>query len=113
MLCITLKPGDYFTMGGDTVVQFDRITGERIHLAVHAPQTVPILRGEVLERQGGKRPECVSRASPHAVRQLPWSRAKSAALAEMRATLDKMSDTPEVRILRRKLNLMFPQPQGG
>ena len=39
MLCITLLPGEYVT--------------------IDAPREVPILRGEVLERNGGKRPSCV------------------------------------------------------
>ena len=59
MLCITLKCGEYFTVGNDTVVQYDKLSGDRIHLTIQAPREVPILRGEVLERNGGKRPDCV------------------------------------------------------
>ena len=108
MLCITLLPGDYFTVGSDTVIQFDRLSGERIHLIVNAPREVPILRGEVLERQGGKRPGCVRELSPRYIRQLPWDHAKKQALAELRQTLDGMDDSPEVRALREKLDLIFP-----
>ena len=32
MLCISMRAGDYFTVGGSTVVQFDRLTGDRVHL---------------------------------------------------------------------------------
>ena len=56
MLCITMKRGEYFTVGGDTVILFDQLSGERAHLTIHAPREVPIVRGEVLERQGGKPP---------------------------------------------------------
>ena len=59
MLCITMKRGEYFTVGSDTVVLFDQLSGERAHLTIHAPREVPIVRGEVLERNGGKRPDCV------------------------------------------------------
>ena len=63
MLCITMKRGEYFTVGGDTVILFDQLSGERAHLTIHAPRSVPIVRGEVLERNGGQRPDCLS-ASP-------------------------------------------------
>lgn len=111
MLCITLLPGDYFTVGNDTVVQYDRLSGERVHLTVHAPREVPILRGQVLERQGGKRPGCVMDVSPRCVKQLPWDHEKKLALAELRRTLDGMDDTPAVRTLREQLARIFPQPQ--
>lgn len=108
MLCITLMPGDYFTVGESTVVQFDRLSGERVHLVVNAPREVPILRGEVLERQGGKRPDCVKPLSAKYVRQLPWDHAKKEALAELRQTLEQMGDSPETRVLRQKLDVIFP-----
>ena len=108
MLCITLLPGDYFTVGNDTVIQFDRLSGERAHLIINAPREVPIIRGEVLERQGGQRPACVKEKSPHYVHQLPWDHAKKQALTELRQTLDGMDDGPETRALREKLDMIFP-----
>ncbi|MEY8259513.1 hypothetical protein AALA80_04120 [Oscillospiraceae bacterium 50-60] len=42
------------------------------------------------------------------VRRLPWNGAKRAALADLRRTLEEMEDAPEVRILRGKLDLIFP-----
>ena len=108
MLCITLLPGGYFTVGDDVVIQYDRLSGERIHLTVNAPRQVPVLRGEVLERQGGQRPACVKEISPRCVHQLPWDHAKKEALSELRQTLDGMADSPEVRVLREKLDVMFP-----
>lgn len=59
MLCITMRKGDYFTIGEDIVIQFDYLSSERVHLTIHAPRDVPILRGDVLERGVGKRPDCV------------------------------------------------------
>ena len=108
MLCITLLPGGYFTVGSDTVIQFDRLSGERVHLTVNAPREVPILRGEVLERQGGQRPACVKEKSPHYVHQLPWDHAKNQALAELRQALDRMGGTPDAQTIREKLDLIFP-----
>ena len=109
MLCISLMPGEYFTVGGSTVIQYDRLSGERTHLTIHAPREVAILRGEVLERGGGKRPECVMPVSPRYVRQLPWDHAKKQALAELRQTLEGMADTPETKCLREKLEIIFPR----
>ena len=108
MLCISMKAGDYFTVGSSTVVQFDHATGDRVHLTVNAPREVPILRGEVLERNGGQRPACVLDVSPRYVRQLPWNHAKKQALDELRQTLDGMDDSPQVRALREKLETIFP-----
>ena len=59
MLCITLRKGDYFTIGEDIVIQFDHINSERVHLTINAPKEYAVVRGKVLERSGGKRPDCV------------------------------------------------------
>ncbi|MCI9156090.1 MAG: carbon storage regulator [Lawsonibacter sp.] len=108
MLCITMRAGDYFTVGENTVVQFDRLTGDRVHLIINAPRQVPILRGDVLERNGGRRPDCVVEVPAQYIKQLPWNHKKKQALAELRQTLDQMGDCPEVRALRDKLNVIFP-----
>lgn len=111
MLCISMKPGDYFTVGGSTVIQLDRLTGDRAHLTVNAPREVPILRGAVLERSGGTRPGCVFTPPSRPARQLPP--AKREALADLRRTLEGMDGSPEVLLLREKLDLLFPQPPEG
>lgn len=108
MLRISMKIGQYFTVGDNTVVQYDNLTGERVHLTINAPREVPILRGEVLERSGKQRPACVTEPSPRYVRQLQWNGAKKKALLEMRETLSQMGDTPETRLLRQKLDYIFP-----
>ena len=113
MLCITMKPSDYFTVGENTVIQYDRISGDRVHLIINAPREVPVLRGDVLERQGRQWPSCVLDLSPRYVRQLPWNHAKKQALADMRKTLAQMGDSPETRILREKLDCIFPAHQEG
>ena len=64
MLCLALAQGEYLTIGGDVVVQFDRMTGDRCKLLIEAPREISILRGEVLERTGGGRPSCGVRAPP-------------------------------------------------
>ena len=108
MLRISMKPGEYFTVGGSTVVQFDRLRGDRAHLIINAPREVPILRGAVLEREGGKRPDCVVDTPERFIRQLPWDHAKKAALQELKEALEQMGESPEVHTLREKLDRIFP-----
>lgn len=57
MLKISLTQGEYLTIGGDIVVQLYRSEGGRSYLAIDAPREIPIVRGTVLEREGGRRPE--------------------------------------------------------
>ena len=59
MLSLNLRPGEYMTIGGDVVVQLDRMSGDRCKLLIDAPRELTVLRGEVLERGGGQRPDCV------------------------------------------------------
>ncbi|MCI9332890.1 MAG: carbon storage regulator [Oscillibacter sp.] len=108
MLRISMKPGEYFTVGGSTVVQFDRLRGDRAHLIINAPREVPILRGAVLEREGGKRPDCVVDTPERFIRQLPWDHDKKAALQELKEALEQMGESPEVHTLREKLDRIFP-----
>lgn len=114
MLCLNLTPGDYVTIGGDVVVQLDRISGDRCKLMVEAPREIPILRGAVLERTGGERPGCVSDAPRWHRREIPWSRSKAQALAAMRALLERMDGGDEdVQALRRQLEHLFPSGGPG
>ena len=64
MLKLTLTPGQYLTVNGDIVVQVSDVVGNHVELAVHADRSVPIVRGEVLERNGGQRPDCLSASPP-------------------------------------------------
>ena len=57
MLKISLTQGEYLTIGGDIVVQLYRSEGGRSYLAIDAPREIPIVRGAVLEREGGRRPD--------------------------------------------------------
>lgn len=111
MLCITMRAGDYVTLGQDTVVQFERLNGDRARIMIHAPREVPILRGDVLEREGGKRPACVLDVPEPYIRQLPWNHKKKEALAELRDTLAHMEDSPETQRIREKLDAIFPGSQ--
>lgn len=109
MLSLQLKTGDYMTIGEDVVVQLNHISGDRCKLMVQAPRDMAILRGEVLERTGGERPECVC-GGPYRHRQaVIWNRGKTQALNSMRQLLSRMDGGDEdVKALRRQLDFIFP-----
>ena len=58
MLSLQLRDGDYLTIGDDIVVQVFTNSSIRVH--VQAPKDMTILRGELLERSGEERPQCLS-----------------------------------------------------
>ena len=109
MLSLQLKTGDYMTIGGNVVVQLDRISGNRCKLMVQAPRDMAILRGEVLERTGGERPDCVFNRPPLHRQEVSLDRNKSQALIAMRGLLREMDGKDEaVKTLRRQLDFIFP-----
>lgn len=114
MLCLNLTPGEYMTIGGNVVVQLDRVSGDRCKLVVEAPREIPILRGEVLERTGGERPACVFDGPRWHRRDIPWNWSKAQALNAMRTLLGQMDGgDSNVQALRRQLNHMFPPVRNG
>ena len=63
----------------------------------------------MLERTGGKRPDCVFDGPRWHRREISWDRSKAQALAAMRLLLSQMdSGDSNVQALRRQLNHMFP-----
>ena len=97
------------TIGEDVVVQLDHISGDRCKLIVQAPREMAILRGEVLERTGGERPECVIDAPRRHRQEVVWNRGKTQALNSIRLILRQMdSENPDVRTLKRQLDFIFP-----
>ena len=68
MLSLHLKDGEYLTIGEDIVIQV--FTTSTVRVAVQAPKEKTILRGEVLERNGEVRPDCLrgsAKRSPQTV----------------------------------------------
>ena len=109
MLSLQLKTGDYMTIGGNVVVPLDRISGNRCKLMVQAPRDMAILRGEVLERIGGERPDCVFNGPRQHRQEVSWNRNKSQARIAMRRLLREMDGKDEaVNTLRRQLDFIFP-----
>ena len=109
MLCLNLNQGEYLTTGEDVVVQLYGISGDRCKLMINAPKEIPVLRGKVLERTGGQRPECVFDGPLWHRKEIIWDRSKAQALAAMRSLLARMDGRDgDVQALRRQLEHMFP-----
>jgi len=109
MLCISMLAGEYFTINDNIVVKLDHVYASRLHLTINAPREIPIVRGRVLERNGGERPACIGEVKRRYRSQLPWDRKKAKALRIMRETLAHMGDSPETQMLREGLEEIFPR----
>ena len=59
MLSLQLRDGEYMTIGDNVVIQLQQVSGNRCRLTINAPRDVAIVRGNVLDRNGGERPDCV------------------------------------------------------
>lgn len=111
MLFLQLKTGEYVTIGDNVIVQLNNVSGNRCKLMVEAPREIPVVRGELLERTGAERPECViepaRRNWPGS--GLSWNRNKTQALNAMRRLLAQMDGGDDhVKDLRRQLDFLFP-----
>ena len=112
MLCLNLNQGEYLTIGEDVVVQLHSISGDRCKLVINAPKEIPVLRGKVLERTGGQRPECVFDGPRWHRKEIIWDQSKAQALAAMRLLLSQMDGRDRnVQTLSRQLNRIFPPVQ--
>lgn len=69
MLKLSLAAGEYLTINGTIVVQVYRAENGRSYLAIDAPRDIPVVRGTVLEREGGQRPQHLAKVPPKGQRQ--------------------------------------------
>lgn len=116
MLKLTLLPDEYVTIGGDVVVQLTRVAGGRADVAVYADRSVPVMRGTVLERQGGQRPTCLAppprtRARYCRDQVFRWNDDRERAVRAMKETFRRMEENgsaEEAAALRRQLDRIIP-----
>lgn len=116
MLKLSLLPEEYLTINGDIVVQLSRVAGGRAYLAIEADRGVPIVRGEVLERQGGERPACLTPPSGKAFRHyrdrfFPRNDDRERAVRAMKQVLDQLEQKgagEEATALRTQLDRIIP-----
>ena len=116
MLKLTLLPEEYLTIGGGIVVQLRRGAGGRADLWIDAPREVPVVRGTVLERNGGERPACLEPPSgrkPKGYRDriFRWNDDRERAVRAMKRIFDKLEADgaiEEVKALRTQLDRIIP-----
>ena len=115
MLRLTMTPGDYFTINDNIVVQLHRLEGERSLVAVEAPKAMRIVRGAVLEREGGRRPDCLMDrpAQTRRGKWLLWDQKREDSLRHIRRLLRQI-ETPEnakeIELIRAQLG-RITQPE--
>lgn len=116
MLKLSLLPEEYLTIGGGTVIQLSRVAGGRAYLAIEADRSVPIVRGEVLERQGGQRPACLAPPSGKGHRHcrdryFPWNDDRERAVRAMKQVFDQLEQdgaAEAAQVLRAQLDRVIP-----
>ena len=116
MLKLTLLPDEYLTVGDDIVVQLLRVSGGRADVAIEAPRTVPVVRGAVLERQGGKRPACLEpppkkKARYYRDQVFRWNDDRERAVRSMKQVFERLEQNgagEEAKILRTQLDRIIP-----
>ena len=116
MLKLSLLPEEYLTIGESIVIQVTRVAGGQAYLAIGAPREMPVLRGEVLERNGGKRPDCLNPPSGKKSRHyrdrfFPWNDDRERAVRAMKQVIDQLEQKgagQETAVLRTQLDRIIP-----
>ena len=72
MLALTVREGDYVTIGKDVVVQVLK-TGDVFRIAIEAPKSMDIRRAKVQESMG-EAPACIQRVRRQGVPKGPGRR---------------------------------------
>lgn len=116
MLKLTLLPDEYLTVGNNIVVQLLRVSGGRADVAIEAPRAVPVVRGAVLERQGGKRPACLEpppkkKARYYRDQVFRWNDDRERAVRSMKQVFERLEQNgagEEAKILRTQLDRIIP-----
>ena len=116
MLKLTLLPEEYLTISGSIVVQLVRVAGGRADIAIDAPRDMPIVRGTVLERQGGQRPACLKPPGRKKVRYIRdqvfrWNDDRDRAVRAMELVFDRLEQGgsgEDAAFLRAQLDRIVP-----
>ena len=116
MLKLTLLPDEYLTINGDIVVQLKRVAGGRADVAVDAPREMPVVRGTLLERQGGERPACLApppkkKGRTYRDQIFRWNDDRERAVRIMKQAFDRLEEKgsgEEAAVLRTQLDRIIP-----
>lgn len=117
MLALSLGLNQYLTINNDIVVTVARLSGSRCSLLIDADRSIPIVRGEVLERGGNPPPPFMEHYVPlkkpkrRKYASVPWDRDREQAariLEEIACRLENKGDAEEAGILRAQLRQIEP-----
>ena len=116
MLKLSLLPDEYVVIGDGVVIQVQRVSGGRADVGIQAPKEQAIVRGTVLEKNGGQRPACLApppkrKAHGHRDMIFRWNDDRERAVRSMMKTLDQLEDSPfsqEAKSLRAQLERIIP-----
>ena len=116
MLKLTLLPEEYLLINDSIVVQLKRVASGRVDVAIEAPREFPIVRGAVLERNGGKRPDCLAPPSGKKARYyrdqvFRWNDDRERAVRVMKQVLDQLEQDGSrdaAQLLRTQLDRIIP-----
>lgn len=120
MLSLALEPNEYITINGNVVVQISKLSKSRCYLAIKADRSVPIVRGEVLERGGNPPPACLDGWTPPRKPKrkngvcVRWDGEREQALLTLEKIADRLErkgDGNEAEILRAQLRQLAPDGQ--
>ena len=117
MLSLSLLPDEYLSINhGQILVHLIRVAGGRAHLRIEADRSVPIVRGELLEREGAARPDCLTpkpKRKPGCRRDklYLWNDDRERAVRSIQQSIDRLEQggaAAEADILRTQLNRLIP-----
>ena len=117
MLSLSLLPDEYLSInGGQILVHLIRVAGGRAHLRIKADRSIPIVRSELLEREGMPRPGCLTpppRRKPGYRQDLlyRWNDDRERAVQAIEQSIDHLEqkgETAEADLLRAQLNRLVP-----
>ncbi len=118
MLLLSLMQDDYFVIRDDIVLRVVDIGSARCQIGVYASPDIPVTRGAVLERNGGKRPACLANIArkKHKVAKdalFYWNNSRSQAvkaLERLAEQLEGQGAVEEARTLRVQIAQILPKP---
>jgi len=116
MLKLSLLTDEYIIINHNIVIQLSRVAGGRAYLAVDASKEIPIVRGAVLEREGGQRPACLTKPIKrsrkyHRDHIFSWNDDRERAVRVMHEVMDHLERNgsgTEAAILRKELDRIIP-----
>ena len=116
MLILRRKKNESLLIGDNIRITIIECAGDGVRLAIDAPKSVPIVRGAVLERNGGMRPGCLAppprkKARTYRDQVFRWNDDRERAVRIMKQVIDRLERSGaggEAKVLRTQLDRIVP-----